>query len=485
MANAQRVCVGVAVALALICIPLAGTAWSVMPEDEAAFKTHLSGQKVVQWAFAPSDLQVAAAIVDYGTYGEYCIYGRKGGEITAMVTGKLRPEQIQGSRCHFIMGGAHLLVVLREDFANASLSSLLIHDLTSDDPSRRIFSIPRVYDLRYELLSLTELILWQKDRAFYNQGVPPYKYNYFLVSYDKTQNRYTFDFHLRNIVAAQDEDGVMLNNRAIQLYRQGNLKSAKTKLEDALMVGQVERGIIAQNRRLLAREQGMLENRQTGEGADGVGAAFDSVKLSYLLGEYDLALMTLESGRQRWSRGNRIALYGLCYARKRDYAELQRMSKVLIDGDYEYLTEYFEEVARILFYNRDLGVLQAYMKSLESRDSLNPTLAYLKAALLADAGRLEFAELVLDNYLSRVSDEDYYLGECEEYLCEIASILGHLDVESRTRNRLVQQVIWDLGDMANLANFSGFLHTDEVKLKRNTGPRIIVPEDPLEKFGIG
>jgi hypothetical protein len=263
------------------------------------------------------------------------------------------------------------------------------------------------------------------------------------------------------------------------------MKAAVTKLEDALMVGQVDRGIIAQNRRLLAREQGMLENRQTGEEPGGIGAVFDSVKLNYLLGEYDLVLMTLESGRQKWSRGDRVALYGLCYARKRDYAELQRMSKVLIDGDYEHLTEYFEEVARILFYNRDLGVLQAYMKTLESRDSLNPTLAYLKAALLADAGRLEFAELVLDNYLSRVSDEERRLGECEEYLCEIATVLGHLDVESRTRNRLVRQVIWDLSDMAYLANFSGFLHTDIVKLTRNTGPRIIVPETPLEKFGIG
>jgi len=476
---------GAAVALAFLFISLTGPAWCVMPEDEAAFRDHLRDERVIQWAFAPSDLQVATAIIDYGTYGEYCIYGRKAGEITALVTGKLRPEQVQGSRCYFIMGGAHLLVVLREDFGDAGLSSLIIHDLTSDDPSRHIFSVPRVYDLRYEPLSPTELILWQKDRAFYNQGIPPYKYNYFLVAYDTTQNRYTFDFHLRSIAAAHDEEGVMLNNRAVQLYRQGNMKTAETKLEDALMVGQVNRSVIAQNRRLLARERGMLENRQTGEEPGGIGAVFDNVKLNYLLGEYDLVLMTLESGRQKWSRGDRVALYGLCYARKRDYAELQRMSKVLIDGDYEHLTEYFEEVARILFYNRDLGVLQAYLKSLESRDALNPTLAYLKAAVLADAGRLEFAELLLDNYLSRVSDEERRLGECEEYLCEIASILGHLDVESRTRNRLVRQVIWDLSSPAYLANFSGLLHTDMVKLARSTGPRIIVPETSLERFGIG
>ncbi len=476
---------GVVVALVLLCISLTGTAWCVMPEDEEAFRTHLRDQRVVQWAFAPSDLQVATAIVDYGTYGEYCIYGRKGGEISALVTGKLRPKQVEGSRCHFIKGGAHVLVVLREDFAEASLSSLIIHDLTSDDPSRHIFSVPRVYDLRYEALSSTEMIFWQKDRAFYNQGLPPYKYNYFLVAYDTTQNRYSFDFHLCSIIAARDEEGVMLNNRAVQLYRQGNMKTAGAKLEDALMVGQVNRGTIAQNRRLLARERGMLESRQTGEELGGIGAVFDNVKLNYLLGEYDLVLMTLESGRQRWSRGDRVALYGLCYARKRDYAELQRMSKVLIDGDYEYLTEYFEEVARILFYNRDLGVLQAYLKSLESHDALNPTLAYLKAAVLADAGRLEFAELLLDNYLSRVSDEEHHLGECEEYLCEIATILGHLDVESRTRNRLVRQVIWDLSDPAYLANFSGSLHTDVIKLARNIGPRIIVPETSLERFGIG
>jgi len=476
---------GALVAWVILCVSLTGSAWCVMPEVEEAFRTHLRDQKVVQWAFAPSDLQVAAAIIDYGTYGEYCIYARKGGEITELVTGKLRPEQIKDSSCHFIMGGAHVLVVLREDFADASLSSLIIHDLTSDDPSRHVFSIPRVYDLRYEPLSSTELILWQKDRAFYNQGAPPYKYNYFLVAYDTVQHRYTFDFHLRSIFAARDEEGAALNNRAVQLYRQGNLKTAEAKLEDALMVGQVQRGIIAQNRRLLARERGMLEKLQTREKPGGIGTVFDSVKLNYLLGEYDLVLMALESGRQKWSQGDRVALYGLCYARKRDYAELQKMSKVLIDGDYEHLTEYFEEVARILFYNRDIGVLQAYLKSLESRDSLNPTLAYLKAAVLADAGRLEFAELLLDNYLSRVSDDDRHLGECEEYLCEIATILGHLDVESRTRNRLTRQVIWDLSDMAYLANFNGFLHTDLVKLARDTDTRIIVPETPLEKFGIG
>jgi hypothetical protein len=195
--------------------------------------------------------------------------------------------------------------------------------------------------------------------------------------------------------------------------------------------------------------------------------------------------MSLESGERKWSRGNRVAFYGLCYARKREYTEMQQMTKVLIDGGYEHLGEYFEEVARILFYNRDLGVLKAYLDSLERRDPLNPTLAYLKAAVLADAGRLEFAELLLDDYLSRVSDEDLYLGECEEYLCEISSILGHLDVESRTRRRLMRQIVWDLSDMAFLANFNGFLHTDVVKVSTGVGTRITVPEEPLDKFGIG
>ncbi|RLC67283.1 MAG: hypothetical protein DRI48_02740, partial [Chloroflexi bacterium] len=269
--------------LALLCNAPAGPALAVEPEDEAAFREHLRGEKVVQWAFAPTGVKLAAVIVDHGTYGEYCVYGRKGEKINKLVSGKLRAEQISDSRCHFIMGGMHVLVVMREKFQDSSLSSLVIHDMTSDDPARHIFSIPRVYDLRYEPLSPSELMFWQKDRAFYNQGIPPYKYNYFLVAYDTTQNRYTFDFHLRSVVAGSEEEGITLNNGADQSYRQGNLKSAMRKLEEALMVGRVHRGIISQNRRLLAREQELMRNRQTGGNPDGAGTAFGRVKLNYLL----------------------------------------------------------------------------------------------------------------------------------------------------------------------------------------------------------
>ncbi len=449
-------------------------------EEEGPFRKLLEGERVVDWAFAPGSIPFAAAIVNFETYGEFRLFVRKDKQIQTLVTGKLKPEEIQLSRCNFILGGAHALVVVRESFQGASLSTVLIYDLARGE-SRPVFTLQSVYDLRYEPASVTELLLWQKDRSFYNQGPPPYKYNYFLLAYDTVQNRYIFDFLLRSLVALQPDEATALNNAAVQIYLQGDLKSADVKLEDAAMLAQFERDTILRNRRLLDDERKMLSNRSINpEG--GTAALFDDVKLNYLLGEYDLVLMTLATDARIRSRGDRMALYGLCYARKRDYDDLQKITKALADNGYEYLTEYFEEVSRILFYNRNPQILKAYLKALEGRDPLNPTLAYLKAAVLADSGRLELAAQLLDGYLTQVNEDERCLGECREYLYEIATILGDTETAQRMLGRLAGDAVWNLVERARLANFNGFLHTDLAKASTHIQARIKAPERPLERF---
>jgi hypothetical protein len=211
--------------------------------------------------------------------------------------------------------------------------------------------------------------------------------------------------------------------------------------------------------------------------SSGATRGFDDAKLDYLLGEYDMVIMTLGAGTRR-VRQDQMATMGLAYAHKRDYDGLQKASKLLTEADYAQLTGYLEEVARIIFYDRNLSVLQVYLKALEARDPGNPTLAYLKAAVLADAGNPELAARLLDNYLAHANPEEPRLWECREFLYELASLIGDIELGDRMEARLTKDIKYNLTAIARYVNFNTFwrLHTEVIKVPSHFGTRIPVPE---------
>jgi hypothetical protein len=478
----QRALVALALAAAVFTM-FSPAGWCVLPNQEKAYKDLHAKEKAV-WTFSPGEMTFAAAMLDYGNYGEFRIYGKIGKAIQLMVKGKMKKEQIRDSSCFFVFGGAHAVVTLREPFEDTNLTAMLVFNLVSPDANVPVFSIQPVYDMHYEVASTDQLILWQKDSAFYNRSTPPYKYNYFLLTYDSAINRYTFDFLLRGLIApgADVDEGVILNNLAVQSYRVGDLKTAAKKLEDAMLVANLGRGVIMDNRRYVQHEQDALATRQQAS-LDQPATAFDDLKMSFLQGEYNLVLMSMQQGGAQSRRGDRIALYGLSYAHNRDYAGLQRITKLLKDAKYENFTDYLGEVSRVLFFNRDLDLLKAYLKSLESEDPKNPTLAYLKAAVLADSGRTELATQYLLNYLSKSALEERYLGECREYLYELASSVGDLDTAGKALARLTTETVWDMRNAAFLINFNGILHTDLIKPQGAMGSRLKAPKNPLDTLG--
>jgi hypothetical protein len=463
-----------------ILFALAENGWCVLPNKEQAFRD-LFKKETVKWAFAPGDMPYAAAIVDYGGYGEFKVYSQKGKDIAVVAFGKMKPEQIANSACFFVMGGAHAVIALSEPFKDSTLTSLLVFNLAGPDPAAPVFSMQPVYDLRFEMASTDQLILWQKDRVFYNGGTPPFKFNYFLLTYDAALNRYTFDFLLRTLPAVQGDEGVVLNNSAVQLFRNGDVKGAAAKLESATLVANAGRGVIIDNRRYLERVRNVLLARQ-GASYEQPGAGFDDIKLSYLLGEFNQVLLSMQSGANA-RRGDRVALYGLCFAQVRDYDNLRKITKILTDTKYEKLADYLAEVSRIIFFHRDMEMLRAYLTALEEAGPGHPALAFLKAAVLADSGRLELAEQFLITFLARTRLDDSELGECREYLYEIASILGDLEVVNTMMARLTRETVWDMRDITYFVNYSGFLHTDLVKLGLGMGARLKAPEQPLETLG--
>jgi hypothetical protein len=461
-------------ALLLLSLLLPATAGAVMPDKEQPYRDALKGENVKIMAFAPGDIPFAAAILDMGTYGEYRVLTKFGKEIRVTAKGTVKLEQMEDSRVYFITGGAHAFVVLREPYKGSSLSTIRIYD-PSRETDNLLLEFTDVLGLYFEPASATEMMLWQLDNVFYNSGMSPHKFNYFLLYYDPQTQQYHLDFHVRQIDLPGVEEGVALNNRAVQLYLQGDIRGALAKLDDAAIVGQIHRGRIAQNARFIQQEADMLRN-QRGV-SSGATRGFDDAKLDYLLGEYDMVIMTLGAGTRR-VRQDQMATMGLAYAHKRDYDGLQKASKLLTDADYEYLTGYLEEVARIIFYDRNLSVLQVYLKALEARDPGNPTLAYLKAAVLADAGNPELAARLLDNYLAHANPEEPRLWECREFLYELASLIGDIELGDRMEARLTKDIKYNLTAIARYVNFNTFwrLHTEVIKVPSHFGTRIPVPE---------
>lgn len=482
MWSLQRALVALALAAAVFTM-FSPAGWCVLPNQEKVYKELHAKDKAV-WTFSPGEMTFAAAILDLGGYGEFRIYGKVGKEIALIAKGKMKKEQIRDSSCFFVFGGAHAVVALREPFEDTNLTSMLVFNLAGADANVPVFSIQPVYDMHYEVASTDQMILWQKDTAFYNRSTPPYKYNYFLLTYDGALNRYTFDFLLRGLITpgTDIDEGVILNNIAVQHYRVGDLKTAAKKLEDAMLVANLGRGVVMDNRRYVQREQVALATRQQAS-LDQPATAFDDLKMNFLLGEYNLVLMSLQQGGVQSRRGDRIALYGLSFAHNRDYEGLQKITKLLKDTKYEKFTDYLGEVARVLFFNRDLDLLKAYLKSLEGEDPKNPTLAYLKAAVLADSGRTELATQYLLNYLSKSALDERYLGECREYLYELASSVGDLDTAGKALARLTTETVWDMRNAAFLINFNGVLHTDLIKPQGAMGSRLKAPKSKLDTLG--
>jgi hypothetical protein len=464
-------------------VALAQSDWCVLPNQEQTYRDLIKVGDV-DWTFAPGKMPYAAAVINYGNYGEFKVFMQKGKEIATVAFGKLKAEQVSDAKfytqCVFVMSGAHVVVAIVEPFKDSSLTSLLVFNLSGRDPSMPVFSLQPTYDLRLEVASTDQILLWQKDPSFYNNSISPLKYNYFLLTYDAALDRYSFDFLLRSLPPSQSDEGVILNNLAVQLYHSGDMKNAAKKLEDALLVANKGRGVIMDNSRYLERVRQVLMARQEAS-LDQPGTGFDDLKLDYLIGEYSLVLMSMQAGGQA-RRGERIALYGLSFAQVRDYDNLRKITKILTDGKYEGLPDYLVEVSRILFFHRDMEMLRAYLKLLESADPTHPSLAYLKSAVLADAGRLELAEQFLLTYLARTTVDESRLGECREYLYEIASILGDLDTANKMLAQLSRDTVWDLSTIAYLVNFSLALHTDLVSTTSSMGSRLKAPENPLDKL---
>lgn len=460
-------------------------------EQRAKFRNYYDSETVVRWEFAPARLPFAGAILSHNSFGEWVLLRLEKGDVEVVKSGKLKPEQIQRSAVDFIAGGGHALVQIAERTGNDEVMDLFIYDMVNQ-PGNELFKMVRIYNPGIDLVGPTEVLLWQKSPWYYNRLLPPFKYNYFSISYDSQAGRYTFGFLVRMILAGDDQ-GVLLNNRAVQIYCEGDLKGALTKLDDAALITRSYQAEIMRNQRFVKRETEVLAEKPA-PGADlGLSdggeegttipmPAFDNTKLLYLLGDYDMVTMSIGGSGARY-RPDDLAYMGMAYARKQNYAELQRITRVLTENRYRGLTAYYENVSEIMFYNRDLAQLRAYLKVLEEREPLSPTLNFLKAAVLAEGGRYAFAQSMLEAYLSHVSDDQYDLSGVREYLYEMAMMNGDTATASRTYKRLMQAPKRDLRAIAYLLNFTGRPRTEMIRVSPGIGERIEVPEGArLERF---
>jgi|GEM_PF-2443607 len=470
----------VCAAIALAGVPVQGAT----EEDQARFRDFLRKDAVARWEFAAGRLPFAGAVVSYDSHGEWMLLRLVDGKVQEVKTGKLTREQIPRSTVEFIVGGAHALVQVGERVGNDEVFDLAIYDMVNE-PGNQLFEMRHICNLSMDLAGPAEILLWQKDLSFFNRQLPPFKYNYFAIVYDEQLGSYTFDFHLRP-VPFSDDAGVMLNNRAVQMYREGDLKGALAKFDDAALIAGAFQSVISRNRLMVQRELEVLAERPApgvipgpaGEGGEETtvpAGIFDQIKLYYLQGEYDLAVMSIGEGGARY-RPDDLAIMGLAFARKKDYSELQRITRVLVGERYPGLVLYYEEVSRIAFYNRDLEQVKAHLKVIEKLAPLSPTLAFLKAAVLADSGRYAFAQSMLETYLSHVSDEEYELSEVREFLYEMAMLNGNNPLASRIFQRLMDGPKRDLRAAAYLLNFTGKPHTEIVKVSPTIAGGIELPE---------
>lgn len=489
----KAIAASVTVILAAVCaLAMNLPARAATEEDRAKFRDYYRKETVVRWGFAAGRLPFAGAIISHDSYGGWVLLRLEKDKVVEVKTGKLKREQIARSGVDFVAGGAHALVQVSERHGSDEVTDLAIYDMVNA-PGNELFRMTRIHNLSMDLAGPTEILLWQKDLSYFNRQLPPFKYNYFSIVYDEQLGNYTFGFHLRLVPFTSDQ-GVLLNNRAVQLYCDGDLKSALAKLNDASLIAESYQSVIMRNRRMVQRELEVLSQRprpgvipspgsQEDQEAPVPASVFDEIKLNYLMGEYDLAVMSIGASGAHY-RSDDLAIMGMAFARKKDYGELQRITRVLVEYRYAGLTPYYEEVSRIAFCNRDLRQLKAYLKVLEKREPLSPTLNFLKAAVLADAGRYAFAQSMLETYLAHVSDERYELSEAREFLYEMAMLNGDKTTASRTFERLMRAPKRDLRTIAYLLNFTGKPHTERVKVAPGLGERIEISEEArLEHFG--
>ena len=475
-------------------------ALAVLESQKHIFLKALEKEKVVRMSFAAGSQPFAGAILNHDSYGEWRLLRLDKDKVSLVASGRFKPEAIPLSFITFVTGDANALISIAEKQNGKVVADLYIYDM-SIAPGQKLFELKRVVEPSIEEYSATQILLWQKDNSYFNSVAPPYKYNYYAISYDPMLNTYRLSFHLRKIEPTMEDEGLILNNRAIQLYREGNLKSAEEKLEEAVLLASAFRNTVMENHRLVKAEIDTLlgagrfrepatasgsanlnSNSQANPSSANSADIIDRSKMFYLVGDYERVVMQLESAGSGGYKPDSLALLGLAYARMKDYANLQRVTKVLVERKYPALKEYYEEVSKILFYNRDMPALKAYLKVLESTDPLSPTLAYLKSAVLAEAGRLPFAKELLANYLSRVSDENRDLSLVREYLYEIATILGDTQLADRMLRDIVNADEVNLTALAYLSSFNGTLHTEQVKVPKTAGLRIEAPKQPLELF---
>jgi len=473
----------------------------VLESQKQIFLKALEKERLARMSFAAGSQPFAGAILNHDSYGEWRLLRLDEDKVSLVASGRFKPEAVPFSFITFITGGANALISIAEKQNGKVVADLYIYDMATA-PGQKLFELKRVVEPSIEEYSATQILLWQKDNSYFNSIAPPYKYNYFAITYDPMLNTYKFSFHLRKIEPTMDDEGLILNNRAIQLYYEGNLKSAEEKLEEAVLLASAFRTTVMENHRLVKAEIDTIlgaersgepvaapagsptptSDSQPGSPSTNHSEVIDRSKMFYLVGDYERVVMQLESAGSGGYKPDSLALLGLAYARLKDYANLQRVTKVLVERRYPALKQYYEEVSKILFYNRDMPALKAYLKVLEATDPLSPTLAYLKSAVLAEAGRLPFAKELLANYLSRVSDEERDLSLVREYLYEIARILGDTQLADRMFQDIVNADRVNLTALAYLSSFNGTLHTEQVKVPKTAGLRIEAPKQPLELF---
>ncbi len=480
--------------IATIVIGRAGNATT--PEEQALFQKSVSNEKVVVSAFAGGFYSFAGFLLDMGEYGEWRLLKLEKEKVVEVKSGRIKKDSIPLTGLSFVGDGSHALITVGERRQNRIFVDISIYSL-GVNPGEKIFRLTKVLEPRIEQLSEYTLLLWQKDQSYYNLVSLPYKYNYYLITFDPTTGTYSFGFHLRKIPFNPEDEGVILNNRAVQLFLQGELKSAQQKLEEANMVANIFRNIINENMRYISAEIEAIKQSQKGtysynpsleNGPDNSNSpsvnqplpSYDNSKLYYILGDYDTALMQLGGDRGKYQPDS-LALLGLIYARKKEYANMQRVTRVLLEKRYPAMKEYYEELSKILFYNRDMEVLKAHLKVLEKADPLSPTLNYLKAAVLVDGKRLAFAKELLEKYINRADDGTRDLSIVKEYLYEIAKVMGDNTLAQKMFREVIDGDKVDLRYTAYVATFDGIIHTEIIQVPANVGTRF---EGPFEKIEI-
>jgi len=489
MRKTELAIIGLLVGLAALAA--GAPAQAATEEQEAKFRDYYRAETVVRWEFAPGRLPFAGAILSHDSFGEWVLLTLEKSDVEVVKSGKLKLEQVQRSAVDFVAGGAHAFVQIAERMGNDEVMDLAIYDM-ANQPGNELFRMDSVYNPGIDLMEPAEILLWQKGTFYFSQQLPPFKYNYFTIAYDQQFGNYKFGSYMRVMLTGGDQ-GVLLNNRAVQVYCEGDLKSALAKLGDAALIAQSYQAEIMRNQRFLRREMEVLAERRAPGAATGLGdegdegttvpaPVFNDTKLHYLLGDYDMVLMSIGGSSARY-RPDDLALMGMAYARKKNYAELQRITRVLVENRYAALTPYYEDVSEVIFYNRDLPQLKAHLRVLEKREPLSPKLNFLKAAVLADAGRYPFAQSMLETYLSHVSDDQYDLSGVREFLYEMAMMNGDKETASRTYKRLMQAPKRDLRAIAYLLSFTGRPRTEIITVSPHLGERIEVPEGArLERF---